>query len=157
MATKIDWSYWRHRFVTGDDTVTYRLLSEQPGAPAYATIKTVASKEDWTDQRKRYRYQQTTAVAIQPGVKETAEQVTKLVDTAEMFSRHIKAARLAGQKAIQAMQQTDPATLKPEQALAWLKFAVEAERLTEGLATQRQEVDLAGLSNAELEAIAKGG
>jgi hypothetical protein len=34
---------------------------------------------------------------------------------------------------------------------------VEIERLTEGLATQRQEIDLSGLSDAELEKLANGG
>jgi hypothetical protein len=73
-----------------------------------------------------------------------------------MLTRHIKAARLAGQKALQAMQATDPATLKPQEALAWLKFAVEAERLAEGLATERQEIDLSTLSDEELDRLING-
>ena len=142
--------------MTGDDNVTLKGLSEVPGAPAYQTLKNRASAEDWPDQRKRYRYEVRTAASTQPGIKETIEQVSKIVDTAEMFSRHIKAARLAGSKALQALQMTDPATLKPREALDWLKFAVEAERLTEGLATQRQQIDFNTMSDAELEKLAKG-
>ena len=153
-----NWDIWRRRFVTGDDTVTLVWLSEQPGAPSYSSIrKRSAPKwEDWEAQRRNYRKNLGTIASLSPDAKEAAEQVTKLVDTAEMFSRHIKAARLAGSKALQALQMTDPATLKPREALDWLKFAVEAERLTEGLATQRQQIDFSTMSDAELEKLAKG-
>jgi hypothetical protein len=161
MATRFDgdWDYWRRRFVSGGDEVSLRWLSEQPGAPSYSSLrKRSAPKwEDWEEQRRNYRKNKGTLASIAPDAKEAVQAAARLVDTAEMLSRHIRAARLIGQKAIQAMQATDPATLKPSEALAWMKFAIEAERLTEGLATQRQEIDLSGLSDAELERMANGG
>jgi flagellar hook-basal body complex protein FliE len=153
---KIDWDYWRHKYVTGDDTVTYRSLADVQGAPAYQTLRNRASQEDWPAQRKRFKDNLSTVVATVPEAQHVAQQVSKLVDTAEMLTRHIKAARLAGQKAIQSMQSTDPTTLKPQEALAWLKFAVEAERLAEGLATERQEIDLSTLSDEELDRLING-
>jgi hypothetical protein len=139
-TTRVDWDYWRNKFVTGDDLVTYRVLSEYSGAPAYQSIKNRAKKEDWTDQRKRFRQQRSTDASTQPDVQQTAEHVAKIIDTAEMLTRHIKAARVVGQKALEAMRNVDPKTLRPSDALAWLKFAIEVERLTEGLATERQDV-----------------
>ena len=153
---KIDWDYWRHRYVAGDDTVTYRSLADVQGAPKYQTLRNRASQEDWPAQPKRFKDNLSTITATVPEAQHVAQQVSKLVDTAEMLTRHIKAARLAGQKALQAMQATDPATLKPQEALAWLKFAVEAERLAEGLATERQEIDLSTLSDEELDRLING-
>jgi hypothetical protein len=129
-----------------------------PGAPSYSSLrKRSAPKwEDWEEQRKNYREQVDTLATVHPDVQQTTARVEKIIDTAEMLTRHMKAARLVGQKAILAMQATDPASLKPTEALAWMKFAIEAERLTEGMATARQEIDLSGMSDKDLEALANG-
>jgi hypothetical protein len=75
-----------------------------------------------------------------------------------MLTRHMQAARLVGQKAILAMKATDPTTLKPGEALALLKWAIDAERMVEGMATDRQEViDISTLTDAALEKLANGG
>jgi len=153
-----NWKPWRDRFISGGDDVTLKWLSEQPNAPSYSSLrKRSAPKwEDWEEQRKNFRRTREQVAALHPDVQSTVTEVQKLIDTAEMLSRHVKAARLAGSKAIAALQATDPATLKPREALEWLKFAVDTERLIEGLATTRQEIDLAGLSDAELERLANG-
>jgi hypothetical protein len=161
----IDWSYWRQKYVTGEDTLTLKALSEYQEAPAYQTIKNRANKEDWADQRKRYRYQRSTDASTQPGVKETVEQAAKIIDAAEMITRHAGLAKLMGAIAqrelilLRQKQEVKPAIstgLKPAEILNLAKAAIEIERLTEGLATQRQEIDLSGLSDAELERLANG-
>ena len=158
MAAKVNWKIWRDQFVQGPDDLDYKRLSKYTGAPAYSSLRNRASQEDWPDQRKRYRENLGTLTGTVPDVQATAAQVEKIIDAAEMLTRHMKAARLAGQKAILAMQATDPTTLKPAEALAWLKWAVDAERMTEGLATERQEViDLSILPDAALEKLANGG
>jgi len=158
MANKHDWEKWRRFYVVGGDDVTLPTIAMIPGAPSLPSLKRVCAAELWADQRKRFRLGRDTEVLRDDTAVSAAEQITRIVDTAEMLTRHIKACRLVGQKAIQAMQATDPATLKPADALAWLKFAVELERLTEGLATQRQELDFVkGLSTEELEKLANGG
>jgi hypothetical protein len=81
-----------------------------------------------------------TLEATQPGIQETVEQAARIIDAAEMLTRHMKAARLVGQKALQAMQLTDPSTLKPSDAINWIRWAVEAERLVEGMAGSKTEV-----------------
>ena len=153
---KVDWDFWRHKFVTGNQSL--KEMSEGHGAPAFKTLRNKSSAEDWPSQRKRYKDIEGTQTAINPDVQATVARVEKIIDAAEMLTRHMQAARLVGQKAIQAMRSTDPATLKPETALSWLKWAVDAERMTEGLATERQEViDLSILPDAALEKLANGG
>jgi hypothetical protein len=75
-----------------------------------------------------------------------------------MLTRHMQAARFAGSLAILAMKATDPTTLKPGEALALLKWSIDAERMVEGMATDRQEViDISTLTDAALEKLANGG
>lgn len=156
MGSKPDWDYWRQRYVTGDDAVTLKFLSEVPGSPAYQTIKNRANKEHWTDQRKRYRYQKSTDASTQPGVKEVAEYVAKVIDTAELVTQHARAARDIRELGLEAIKLINPEHLKPKEALDFVRWAIEAERLLEGLATDRRELDLTRLTEAELERLANG-
>jgi hypothetical protein len=157
MANKHDWEKWRRLYVVGGDDVTLPTIAVIPGAPSLPSLKRVCAAELWADQRKRFRMERDTVTIRDDAAVSAVNQVERIIDAAEMLTRHAKASRLVGQKAIQAMQMVDPATLKPADALAWLKFAVEAERLTEGLATQRQEIDLSNMTDAELEKLANGG
>jgi len=157
MANKHDWEKWRRLYVVGGDDVTLPTIAVIPGAPSLPSLKRVCAAELWADQRKRFRTERDTVTIRDEATVSAVNQVERIIDAAEMLTRHAKASRLVGQKAIQAMQMVDPATLKPADALAWLKFAVEAERLTEGLATQRQEIDLSAMTDAELEKLANGG
>ena len=157
MANKHDWEKWRRLYVVGGDDVTLPTIAVIPGAPSLPSLKRVCAAELWADQRKRFRMERDTVTIRDDAAVSAVNQVERIIDAAEMLTRHAKASRLVGQKAIQAMQMVDPATLKPADALAWLKFAVEAERLTEGLATQRQEIDLSAMTDAELEKLANGG
>lgn len=144
--------------MVGGDDVSLPTIAAIPGAPSLPSLKRVCAAESWADQRKRFRTERDTVAVRDDAAVSAVNQVERIIDAAEMLTRHAKASRMVGQKAIQAMQMVDPATLKPADALAWLKFAVEAERLTEGLATQRQELDFVkGLSTEELEKLANGG
>ena len=156
MGKKVDWDNWRKKFVQGPDDLDLKKLSEYSGAPAYQTLRNRSSQEDWPQQRKRYRDNASTLASTVPEVRDIASTVTKIIDTGEMLTRHSKAAKMIGSIALRAFQSYDPASLKPSEATAMMKLAVEVERLTEGLATQRQQVDFSNLPDSELEKIANG-
>lgn len=155
MAT-IDWDHWRKKFIQGPDTLTIKGLSEYNGAPAYQTLRNRSSKEDWVAQRRRFRDNVGTLADTVPDAQQVASKVEKVIDAAEMMTRHMQAFRLAGSKAIAKLNTVKPESLTVKEALDLLKWAVDGERLTEGLATQRQEIDLSGMSEADLEKLAKG-
>lgn len=158
MANKHDWDYWRHKFVGGDDSVTLKSLSEAQNAPSYDALRKRSSRESWDEQRKRFRHSRDTQAIHKVAENEqVAAKVQQLIDFAEMSSRHMKAFRLAGSKAIAKLNSVEAETLTVREALDLIKWAVDGERLTEGLATQRQEIDLSNLSDAELEKLANGG
>lgn len=135
----IDWNYWRHKFVTGE--MSLKELSEGHGAPAFKTLRNKSSAEDWPSQRKHFRDMKGTQAAIVPDVRQTAETVTKIIDAAEMLTQHNQIAKLLISKGVQAVREIDPAKLSPRDALAFLKEAVAIQRLTEGLATERLDVE----------------
>jgi hypothetical protein len=143
---KIDWDTWRKKFIQGPDELDLKKLSEYNGAPAYQTLRNRSSAEDWPDQRKRYRDNLGTLTSIVPDAQAVATNVTKIIDSAEMLTRHAQLSKLAGAiaaselKALYAkIQQKQPTGLRPDDLLKLAKFAVETERLTEGLVTERQE------------------
>jgi uncharacterized protein YcbX len=143
----IDWSIWRHKYVSGPDTLTLKALAEQPGAPAYQSLKRRSQQESWADQRNRYRYQADTLVAAQPGIRETVAEVAKIVDKAEMLSRHSRASRLATEVVMHELQQLrerqekgDPVSIRVSELANLLKASVDIERVTEGLSTAKVEV-----------------
>lgn len=161
--TKHDWEKWRRLYVVGGDDVTLPSIAVIPGAPSLPSLKRVCAAELWADQRKRFREQRDTVTVRDDATVSAVRKVEKIIDSAEMLTRHAQLTKLMGAIAAHELQQLrrkqlagEPTGLKPDDALKLARAAIADERLTEGLATQRQEVDLAGLSNAELEAIAKG-
>lgn len=152
----LDWERWRHLYVTGEDDITLSTLSLIPGSPSLASLKRRSTQESWADQRKRFRNQRDTQAIRDDTSVAVVAKVSQLVDTAEMLTRHMKAFRLAGGKAIAKLQNVDSKNLSVREALDLLKWAIEGERLTKGLATSRQEIDFSQLSDAELERLAKG-
>jgi hypothetical protein len=157
MPASIDWDYWRKTYIQGDDRMDLKVLSKYADAPAYQTLRNRSSKENWPEQRKRYQENVSTLASTIPEVKATAQQVQKIIDSAEMLTRHSKLARSLGSIAARAFASYNPEELRPSDALNMAKLAIEVERITEGMATQRQEIDLKGLSDAELERLANGG
>jgi hypothetical protein len=159
----IDWNHWRLRYVAGDDSVTLEALSREPKAPALNTLKKKSSRESWAEQRERFRHQRDTIAYHDATVAAAATEVKKIIDSAEMLTRHAQLCKLMGAIAAHELQQLrrkqlagEPTGLKPDDALKFAIRAIADERLTEGLATQRQEIDLSGLSDAELERLANG-
>lgn len=143
MAT-IDWDYWRQKFVTGDQSL--KELSEGHSAPAFKTLRNKSSAEDWPSQRQKFRDMRRTQAATLPDVQQTADEVKRIIDSAEMLTRHAGLSKLMGAIAAHELQQirrkqinNEPTGLKPSEVLTLAKLAVESERLTEGLATERQE------------------
>jgi hypothetical protein len=165
MAAKVNWKIWRDQFVQGPDDLDYKRLSKYTGAPAYSSLRNRASQEDWPDQRKRYRENLGTLAGTVPNVQATVAQAQKIIDAAEMLTRHAGLAKLMGAIAqrelvlIRKKQEADtPTGLKPGDVLSLAKVAIDIERMTEGLATERQEViDISNLPDAALEKLANGG
>jgi predicted metal-binding protein len=154
MGKKVDWDKWRRKYIQGMELVE---ISEVQGAPSYSALRNRSSQHDWPDQRRRFQYNSIAlAQAVTPEVEDVVRKANEIIDTAEMLTRHSKALRQIGAIAMRAFQSYDPASLKPSEATALLRLALEYERLTEGLATQRQEIDLSSLSDAELERLARG-
>jgi hypothetical protein len=164
MAARIDWNEWRLKYVSGGDEVTLEALSKAPGAPALNTLKKRSSRESWAEQRERFRHQRDTIAHHDATVMAAASEVKKIIDAAEMLTRHAQLSKLMGAIAAyelsqirQKQQHNAPTGLEASDVMRFAKLAMESERLTEGLATQRQEIDLSGLSDAELERMANGG
>ena len=161
---KLDWDYWRLRYVSSDDSITLEALSREPKAPALNTLKKRSSRESWAEQRERFRHQRDTLAHQDTKVVAAASEVRKLIDTAAMITRHSQLCQLMGSIAVYELQQLrrqqlagEPTGLKPDDALKLARAAIADERLTEGLATQRQEIDLSAMTDAELEKLANGG
>jgi hypothetical protein len=164
MGRKVDWDNWRTKFIQGPDELDLKTLSEYKDAPAYQSLRNRSSQEDWPQQRKRYRDNSSTLASTVPEVKDVASTVTKIIDSAEMLTRHSQLARLMGSisahelKEIRRKQlEHKPTGLRATEILQYAKAAVETERITEGLATERQQVDFKALSDSELEKLANGG
>ena len=160
----IDWDKWRIRYVSGPDSLTLDALSKEPGAPALDTLKKRSSRDSWLAQRERFRHQKSTIAHHDATVEAAAAEVKQIIDSAEMLTRHAQASKLAGSVAMfelnrlrQMQVNGAPTNMKLAEIVNLLKMAIEVERLTEGMATQRQEIDFSALSDAELEKIANGG
>lgn len=157
---KIDWDYWRLRYVSSDDFCTLEALSREPGAPALNTLKKRSRGDSttpsWPEQRKQFRNQADDLVRNDAIAGKAAREVSRLVDTAEMLGRHQKMIHAVMGKGLAALKELKPNDLRPSDALNMIKWAVEAERLLEGLATQRADIDFATLSDEQIDAIIDG-
>ncbi|MBD1871925.1 hypothetical protein H6F75_00375 [Nodosilinea sp. FACHB-131] len=161
MAARIDWSYWRHKYVTGDDSVTHEALSRIPNAPALITLKKRSALESWTKQRDEFRLRKHTVVSSDPAAIAAAEKVNQLVDIAAMVTQHDKIGRalegVAGKWLKQFEENPELIKKMPARDIATLlRIGLDTRRMAAGLATQHQEIDLSGLSDKALERILKG-
>jgi len=152
MGTRIDWDYLRHKYVTGDDSVTYEALCKLPNAPVLATMKRRASAESWTKQRENFRIQKATKVAADPTIAAVAEQVNQLVNVAAMVTQHDAIGRalegLAGKWLEQFREDPEKIKRLPARDVAQLlRLGLDTRRLAAGLATDRQEVENSGEIN----------
>lgn len=155
----IDWDYFRHKYVSGDDSVTLSVLSRLPNAPNLTTLKRRSREELWAEQRRQFRYQAATKMADSATTQEALRQTEQLVDQVEAIARHLKLARALQGTATKALQLVDPESLHPRDMLAMLSQGVQIERLAMEMATSRVELgklDLSTLTDEQLERIANG-
>ena len=156
----INWDYWRSRYVTGEDHVTLEFLSKEPNAPSLGALKRRSKSERWFENRQQYR--KSVGTLTRYGIKKDCpfvspdQRIRELLDAAEMVVRHIAYARALQEKGMQKILNTDADKLTFKEAIELIKLGIEIERLSEVLANQRQTLDVKGLSDAELEAIAYG-
>jgi len=160
MSRRIDWNYWRSRYVKGEDTVTLEALSTEPHAPSLAALKKRSKSERWVEQRQQYR--NSIGTLARYGINQNSNVITpdrrnfEFLDASEMVLRHTAYARALQELAMNKIRNTDADKLTVKEAIELIKLGMEIERLSEVLANQRQSLDVAGLSDAELEAIAYG-
>lgn len=124
MPRKIDWNYYREKYIYGDDHTTLESLTRYPNAPALSTILNRAAKEKWTEQKEAYKYK--TAIKTQERVTTTEAEVT---------ARHVQISKqlqgIALQRLKQAQENKEKISLSD--ARVWLKDALEIEREALGL------------------------
>ena len=162
MAAHVAWEKWRKLYVAGDDDLTLAALSQAPGAPSINSFKKVAWKESWVEQRRQFRNQLDNKVYQSAGVQKAADYVERLVDVAEIQTRHIKLAKSMQARVAASLQemQRENITLSPRDAATWLKIATDLERLSVDLVTSKTEVvatDVTALTDEELQAIINEG
>jgi hypothetical protein len=160
---KHDWEKWRRFYVVGDDNVSLPSIASIPGAPSLPSLKRMCAAESWADQRKRFREQRDTVTVQDDATVSAVRKVERIIDSAEMLTRHAQLTKLMGAIAAHELQQLrrkqlagEPTGLKPDDALKLARAAIADERLTEGLATQRQTIDLSSLTDEQLEKLANG-
>ena len=164
MPAKADWDKWRRIYVAGDDDLTLASLSEYSGAPSYTAIRKIAAREFWTDQRRRFRAQQNTAVfkivTEDTAAQDAARKIEQLIDIAEIQARHIdlakKIQRLVGNSIDYWL--AEGTILGQREIASLLKAGTELERLAVGLSTSKTETsitttDVTALSDSELQAL----
>lgn len=166
MGRRINWELWRTEFVRGDDTITLEVLSGRPDSPAIDSLKKKCAGEGWHEQRKRYREELAKESVggneVKLSVEQAVERTQKIIDTAEMLTQHNAIAKAligVGAAGIKELQKNDFAKakqLKPREILDFARLGMEMQRLIEGMATSKSEIDLKGMSDAELDAIIDG-
>jgi hypothetical protein len=162
MATKVDWEKWRKIYVTGDDDLTLAALSRHQSAPSLDGLKKVSIREGWVEQRKQFRHQIDNKVLKSATTQRVVDHVERLIDVAEIQTRHIKLAKSMQSRVAASLQdmQQKGTVLSPRDAATWLKIATDLERLAVGLVTHRTEVvatDVTALTDEELQAIINEG
>ncbi len=172
MGKRVDWEHWRGLYVAGDDSVTFQSLSELDGAPAFSTIRNKAcppkdsNEPSWADLRKQYRKELAKESVggdrVSLSVEDAIARTDKIIDTAEMLTQHNAIAKAligigaAGIKEFQLNNFAKAKQMKPRELLEFAKFGIEMQRIIEGMATSKTEIDFKGMSDAELNAIIDG-
>ena len=163
MKSKYNWGAIACEYIASN--VTLRQLSSREGYPKLSTLRRQSAVENWAKQRIEFRksrkaialkdaISKTKAVEAQESLSRIENKLDRLIDEFETFSRHINIAKLLQSKGYEGLQNLDPQTLKPLEIVAYLKTAIEIERLTLNLATLR--IDVSSLSEKELERVING-
>lgn len=163
---RYNWETLTKEYVTGNDELTLEAMSKKEGYPSIQSLLNKSAKEHWTEQRKIYRQKESQRKKLHDNlaaidndigqyVKQTEAVVSQLVDEVETITRHLNVVRLMLVKGVEGIKAIDPKTLKPMESLSLTKTALELERLTNGLATEK--IDIENVSDEELEKLAHGG
>ena len=143
---RFDWEYWRHRYVSGSESLEE--LAHIPNAPKRATLKLRCRTEDWTAQRRAF---------LARTYAKTQEYAT--TTEAEVAARHAKIAKSLQAKALVRLSRLEIDELGVRDVLAYLKDATEIERKALGLDQLTLNVrgvkSVAKLTDDELEALAE--
>lgn len=135
MAAKTyDWQKWRQIYITGNDDVTFKSISEMDGAPKFNTIRQRAAEENWTGQRAQYQLQ------VQ---KQTFEHTA--IAEAEVRARQIGIARELQDKALERLRSLDVSELSARDTLQYLRDATDIERKAMGM-SEEHNVNVRGAS-----------
>lgn len=170
MGKRVNWDHWKEVFVTGDDSVTFAFIAEMDGAPAYSSIKNKAcppknsSEASWSDLRKQYRKElakeSVGGEKVKLSVEQAVERTQKIIDTAEMLIQHNAIAKgllsLASQGIRARVEAEAGKDLKPMELIQMAKVGIEIQRIIEGMATSKTEIDFKGMSDTELDEIING-
>lgn len=165
----INWQHWRKEYVQGGDEITLTTLAKRPHSPAIQTLRNKSAQENWEEQRKRYRRELESRGAydsakeeIKPEIAAVIDRTNKIIDTAEMLTQHNGIAKAligigaAGLKELQSNNFEKAKLMKPNDLLNFVLKGIDVQRTIEGMATSKTEVDLRGVSDAELDAIIDG-
>lgn len=71
---EIDWNYWRSVFVSTNESL--RTIAKREGAPSVAALKKQSVKDNWVEQREKYRL---TKVDRSPEVRSVQEVAGKAI------------------------------------------------------------------------------
>jgi len=123
-SRRYDWETIRSEYVSGSDQVTLEALAAKRG-PAVDTVRRRSSREHWVAQREEHRRQ---------AAKKAADLLT--TRDAEIRVRHMHHARELQSRALERLQQLDPAELSPAEVRLYLKDACEIERKAAGIADE---------------------
>lgn len=161
MGKRINWQHWREKFVEGDDSITLEVLSKRKNSPALDSLKKKCAAEGWHEQRKRYQRElENRGVNIngevKPEVRTAIDRTNKIIDTAEMLTQHNAIATGLLRLAAQGIRAADGKNLKPSEFIQMAKVGIEIQRIIEGMATSKTEIDLKSATDAELDAIIDG-
>lgn len=158
MGKSYDWDKWRRRYVASGDGITLESIANEPGAPSLSTLKKRSMSESWSEQRKVYRNRVGTLeeqeIAQSSATQRAIAKVDRIIDTAEMITRHTQASRwlmALGKKALERAE-----VIPAHVAVQMIKLGLEGERICMGLDSDRasQSFNPDELSDEELQKIA---
>lgn len=161
------WDYLRDLFVSGDDDVTLKFLSEQAGAPAYQSLRNRASKEKWAEQRREYRASQVEGIVTAPPPKpstadrdspESRRAISAAAEKVIRFSKMLdERARLAHQLMTTAANQAlkrSPESWTVKECAQFYQIGAKVHQ--DSINAAIQLIDLGIFTREELQAIAEG-
>ena len=136
----VDWDYWRHRYVSGDNSVSLGSLSKLPNAPTFASLKRESALRGWTEQRRKLREETHTRMTSAIALDLAEGRSEHLVDVVAMIERHNLLAGKMLELSKKWLDNCNPLKLKASDVVQMVKLGAELERLSAGMATEHLQV-----------------